>query len=103
MRETGESSSVEIDGQRLVGGAEGVDTHIELPATEEERVEQVSLADVRLRRVIAIEGLPLADIRNLIEDKNALALTLRGLANKTGTGFMIHSVLLSFCVRLNSS
>lgn len=102
MRETGESSTVEINGQRLVGGAEGIDTHIELPTAEEERVEEVALADVWLRRIFAIEGLPLADIRNLVEDKNALALALGSLAKREGTGFMIHSVLLSLCVRLNS-
>lgn len=95
MRETGESSTVEVDGQRLVGGAEGIDTHIELSTAEEQRVEEVALADVWLRRIIAIEGLPLADIRNLVEDKNALALALGSLAKKEGTGFMIHSVLLS--------
>lgn len=58
MGESCEPSSVEIDGQGLVGGAKDVDSHVELPATEEQRIKQISLADVGLWWVLAIEGLP---------------------------------------------
>jgi hypothetical protein len=101
--EAREASAVEVDGEGLVGGAEGVDAHVELAPSEEERVEQVALADVGLRRVVAVEALPLRNVPNLVEDENALPLALAGLRPRTGTGFMIHSVLLSFCVFLNSS
>lgn len=80
MREPGEPRAVEIDGQRLVGGAKGVDPHIELPAAEEERVEQVALADVGLGRVLLVERLPLGDVCDLVEDEYASALTLGGLS-----------------------
>ena len=80
MRETGESSTVEVNGQRLVRGAEGIDTHIELPTAEEERVEQVALADVGLGRVLLVERLPLGDVCDLVEDEYASALTLGGLS-----------------------
>jgi hypothetical protein len=103
MRESRESSPIQVDSQGLVTSAEGVDAHIELPASKEERIEQVALADIGLGRVIPIEGLPLGDVLDLIEDEDALALALAGLHEGTGTGFMIQRVLLSFCVFLNSS
>ena len=79
MRETGESGAVEVDGQGLVGSAECVDAHVELSAPEEQGIEQVALADVWLGRVVAVEGLPLADVCDLVEDEDALALALGGL------------------------
>lgn len=103
MGESGKAGAVEVDGEGLVGSAEGVDAHVELAAAEEERVEEVALADVGLGRVVAVEGLPLGDVGDLVEDEDALALALAGLRGEGGTGFMIHSVLLSFCVFLNSS
>lgn len=103
MGEAGKTGAVEVDGERLVGGAESVDAHVELAATEEERVEEVALADVGLGRVVSVEGLPLGNVCDLVEDEDALALALAGLRGERGTGFMIQSVLLSFCVFLNSS
>ena len=103
MREPGEPCAVEVDGEGLVGSAEGVDAHVELPAAEEERVEEVALADVGLGRVLFVEGLPLGDVSDLVEDEDAPALALRGLNSPISTGFMIQRILLSFCVRLNSS
>ena len=37
--EAGESSSVEVDGEWLVGRAESIDTHVKLATTEEKRVQ----------------------------------------------------------------
>jgi hypothetical protein len=54
------------------------------------------LADIGLGRVIPVERLPFGDVADLVEDKDALALALRCLGYKRDTGFMIHSVLLSF-------
>ena len=76
MGKTGESCAVEVDGERLVGGAEGVDAHVELASAEEEGIEEVALTDVGLGRVIAIEGFPSRDICYFIEDEYAFALTL---------------------------
>lgn len=103
MCESGESCAVEVDGEWLVGGAKCVDPHVELASTEEKGIEEVALADVGLWRIVPVEALPLRDVANFVEDENALALALAGLRGEEGTGFMIQSVLLSFCVFLNSS
>lgn len=67
---------VEVDGKRVVGDAERVDAHVELPASEEERVENVSLADVVFGGDVLVGALPLADVADLVEDEDALALAL---------------------------
>ncbi len=71
--------SVKVDGEGLVSSAESVYAHIELPASEEEGVEEVALADVGFGRVVAVEGLPLGDVCDFVEDEDALALALAGL------------------------
>lgn len=48
--EASEAVAVEVDGERVVGEAEGVDAHVELAAAEEQRVEDVALANVVLGR-----------------------------------------------------
>lgn len=102
MCESGESCAVEIDGKRLVRGAESVDPHIELSSPEEERIQQVSLTDIWLWWILFIEGLPLGDISDLVEDEDPSSLALRCLNDSSSTGFMIHKVLLSLWVFLNS-
>lgn len=76
--EAREAVAVEVDGERVVGEAEGVDAHVELAAAEEEGVEDVALADVVLGREVLVGALPLADVRDLVEDEDALALALGG-------------------------
>jgi hypothetical protein len=46
MGKTGESGSVEVDGQWLIAGAKCVNTHVEFAAAEKQWVEKVSLADI---------------------------------------------------------
>jgi nucleotide-binding universal stress UspA family protein len=101
--ETSEPSSVEIDGERLIGGAERIDTHVELAAAEEKRIEEIALADVGFGRVVAVEGLPAGDVCDFVEDEDALALALGSLSGEGVTGFIIQRERLSFWVRLNSS
>jgi hypothetical protein len=61
------------------------------------------LDDVGLGGVVFIEGFPSGDVCDLIEDEDAFPLAFGGLSYRGFTGFMIQSILLSFCVRLNSS
>ena len=102
MSKTCKSRPVKIDSKGLVAGAEGVNTHIKLPTSEQQGISEVSLTHIRLRRVVPIEGLPPRYLRHPVENENALALALAGLHNDTSTGFIIQRLLLSFCVRLNS-
>jgi hypothetical protein len=46
MGKTGESGSVEIDGQGLIAGTKCINTHVEFAAAEKQWVEKVSLADI---------------------------------------------------------
>jgi hypothetical protein len=101
MGEACESGAVEVDGEGLVGGAEGVDAHVELAAAEEEGVEEVALGDVGFGGVVAVEGFPARDVGYFVEDEYAFSLALGGLDRRGVTGFMIQSDLLSFCVFLN--
>jgi hypothetical protein len=48
MGKSSKATSVEIHSQWVVGGAKSVDTHIELPTPEEQRIEDVPLADIVL-------------------------------------------------------
>lgn len=72
--ESCKSCSVKIDGQRVIGRAESVDSHVELSATEQERVEQVALADIGFGRVVPIERFPPRYISNFAEYKDAFSL-----------------------------
>lgn len=79
MGEAGKASPVEIDGERLIRCAKGVDAHVELSASEEQRVEQVALTDIWLGRAVAVEGLPSRDVVYFIENENTFALAFRSL------------------------
>lgn len=103
MGKSSKACPIEIDRQWIIGGTKGVDPHIEFPSSEQKRVQQVSLDNIGLRRVILIEGLPSGDICYFIEDEDAFSLAFGGLSHGAFTGFMIQSILLSFCVLLNSS
>ncbi len=46
MGKSGKSASVEIHSQGIVAGAEDVDAHIELSASEEKRVEDIPLTNI---------------------------------------------------------
>lgn len=96
MRESCEARPVEIDGERLVRGAQSINSHVELTSTEQKRVQQVSLTNIWLWWVIPIERFPLGNIANLVKYENSLPLALAGLHRRSLTGFMIHNVLLSF-------
>lgn len=96
MGESRKSCPVEVYGQRVVGCAQGVNAHVELPAPEQERVEEVPLADIGLGRVVSVERFPPRNVPDFAEDEDPLSLALGGLCNTIGTGFMIHRALLSF-------
>ena len=102
MGKTGKPCSVQVDGQGLVGQAQGIDTHIELAASEEHRIEEISLADVGFGRVVAIEAFPPRDITDAVEDEDSFPLALACLGRRRRTGFMIHRERESFWVFLNS-
>ena len=97
--ESGETRSVEIYGERVVTSAKDVYSHIELSSSEKQRVQDVPLADVVFSIDFLVGTFPPADIADLIEDENALALTFGGLDGKTSTGFIIHRILsLCWCL-----
>ena len=87
----------------MVTCAESVYAHVELAASEEKWVDQVALTDVGFGRVVSVEGFPAGDVGDAAEDEDAFSLAFRGLGVGIGTGFMIQSARLSFCVLLNSS
>lgn len=78
MGEASKAIPIEIYGKWVVRDAESVDAHVELPTSEEERVEDVSLTDVIFSSDVLVGTLPLADIADLVEDEDPLALALRG-------------------------
>lgn len=79
MGKSSKATSVEIHGQWVVGGAKSVDTHIELPSPEEQRIEDVPLANIVLNRYFLVGALPFIDLANFVEDENAFALAPGGL------------------------
>lgn len=103
MRESCKTSSIQINGKRIVGSAQSVDPHIKLSSSEKQRIQQIPLTDIGLRRTVSIESFPARHISDLVENKYALALAFGCLHQVPYTGFIIHSDLLSFCVRLYSS
>lgn len=74
-----ESCSVQVNSQRLVRCTQSVDTHIKLATPEKQGVQEILLADVVLNTRVPGGGFPFGNIVDILEDKNALALTLRGL------------------------
>lgn len=101
--EPGETRAVEVHGKGVVAGAEDVDSHVELSSSQEQRVQDVPLADVVFSVDLLVGTLPPADVADLVEDEDALALTFGGLDDETSTGFIIHRILsLCWCL-LNSS
>ena len=58
MSEPSEPRAIEVNGQWVIGGAKGIDSHIEFPPSEEERIQQISLYHIGFWRVVFVEGLP---------------------------------------------
>lgn len=79
MGEPREPGAVQVNSQRLVAGAEGVDSHVELSASVQQRVEQVLLADIVFDAGVAGGCLPLCDVVDVLEDKDALSLAFGSL------------------------
>ena len=79
MREPRKPRAVQVNSQWLVAGAQGVNSHIELSASVQQRVEQVLLADVVFDSGVAGGCLPLCDVVDVLEDKDAFALAFGGL------------------------
>ncbi len=94
--ESGKAAAVEVEGEWIVAGAKDVNSHVELPSSEEEGVENVPLADIVFWVDVFIGSFPATDISDFVEDKNAFALAFRGLLHATSTGFMIHKILSLF-------
>lgn len=78
--ETGEPRAVEVHRQGLVGDGQGVDTHVELPAADAQRLSDVFLADVGVDLLALFCGvLPLGHVAGFGEEEDPLALALGGL------------------------
>lgn len=75
--EAREAVAVHVDAERAVVGDERVDAQVELLAADQQRLVHVAADDVglarELRRVRPVCG-PLADLRELVDDEDALAL-----------------------------
>lgn len=78
---TSEARTIQINCQRIVRGAKGIDTHIELSSSEEQWIGDISLADIILNILLA-GSLPLSNFRDAVEDEDASALALRGLGKQ---------------------
>lgn len=78
MRKPGESTSKQVDRQRVVRQAERIDPHVELTSSEQHRVQDVSLANVALHEGVSAGGLPLRDVTDLAEDEDPATLTFGG-------------------------
>ena len=79
MSKAGETSSIKIDSQGVIGGAQSIDSHVEFSASEKHGVHQISLADVWFWRIVLVEGLPPRNLADAIEDKDSSSLAFGGL------------------------
>ena len=100
MREAAEARAIEVDGEGVVGGDQDVESHVELLVADEEGVVDVSLDDVGLGLVGGVG--PIADVPDVLEEEDALALTPADLCGQMSTGFIIQMLFCSL-QRLNSS
>ena len=76
-----EARTIQINCQRIVRGAKSIDTHIELSSSEEQRIGDISLADIILNVLLAC-SLPLSDFGDAVEDEDASALAFGGLSKQ---------------------
>ena len=80
VRESGKPSPVEVNDERLVAGAQSVDPHVELLASDQQRVVYIFLGNVglslRVVRVVPEVALPLRNLINFIEQKYTYSLRL---------------------------
>lgn len=78
VSETREPGPIEVDRQRLISRAKGVDSHVELFAADQQRVADVPLDDVRfgLRTIWfpAEVVLPLGNLCQLVQQEDAFPL-----------------------------
>lgn len=79
MCESREATSVEIHSQRIVASAECVYPHIELSASEKQRVEDIALAYIVLDCYFFVGAFPSTDIAYFVENEYAFALAFRSL------------------------
>lgn len=80
MGETGETTSIEIDCQRLIRETQSIDAHVEFTASEQQRIDDVSLAHVAFYIGIPSCCFPFGNFAYFAEDEDASALAL-------GSGF----------------
>lgn len=62
MREPGESAAVQIECEGVVTRAKDIYSHVELPSSEEQRVEDVPLAYIVLGVDFFIGAFPAVDV-----------------------------------------
>ena len=55
MSKSSKSCPVKVYRKRVIRSAKGIDTHVELPASKKQGIEEISLADVWLGRIVPIE------------------------------------------------
>ena len=83
VREPAEARTIEVDSKGLVASNQNVNAHVKLLATNQQRIHDVPLHDIRLSlwtfRLPSKIVLPLSYLRQFIQQKDALSL---GLANR---------------------
>ena len=77
--EPGKTRPVEVDSQRVIARTEDIDSHIEFAASQEHRVQDVSLADIVLNADFFVGPLPFVDVCYFVEDEDSLSLAFRCL------------------------
>lgn len=72
--ESGKTRSIEVDSQRVIARAEDVYSHIEFPASQEHRIQDVPLANIVFNVYFFVGPFPFVDVCDFVEDEDALSL-----------------------------
>ena len=66
--------SIEIDGQRVIASAKDINSHIEFASSKQQRIQDISLANIIFDINILIGTFPAIDLINFVENENAFPL-----------------------------
>jgi hypothetical protein len=101
VREAREAASVQVERQGVVVGAEDVNAHVEFLASDQQRVVDVALHNVRLCLLLGLAyarvvrfpaevAFPVADLTDFVEYEDAFALALAdGLHDPEGVRVLV--------------
>ena len=101
MGESGKACAIQINGQGVVGCYKDVNSQVEFFISDQERVVDVSLDDIGFGLVRYVG--PVADLVDVSEQENSLALASADLNKRKITGFMIQRAFSLSLFLLNSS